>query len=214
MAFNYSPKTSTNGLVLYLDAANANSYVSGNTQWNDLSKTQDNCSLVNGPTYSSLNGGAIVFDGTNDYGILSSTLDIGTVGSWSLWLNAVAFGGVIIGSNIANYYMIYYVGGVFYINYGSALGSISGTTLSVGTWYNITITRNGNTHEIFVNGLSIGTVSIATANTSKFSILADERSTSPYPFRGKFASFSVYNRVLTTTEVLNNFNTTKTRFGL
>ena len=58
MAFNYSPKIVTNGLVLCLDAANPKSYVSGSTKWNDLSKNYLNGTLTNGPTFNSANGGS------------------------------------------------------------------------------------------------------------------------------------------------------------
>jgi hypothetical protein len=203
------------GLVLNLDAAKTDSYPKIGTAWNDISGNRNNSTLTNGPTFDSKNGGSIVLDGVNDYGILNSTLDIGIVGSWSIWLNATTFGGVIIGSNIPNYYMLYYDSSIFYINYGGALGSRSSSPLSVGIWYNIAVTRNGNTHQIFLNGSPVGgTLSITTANTSKFSIIGDERIPSVYPFRGKIASLSVYNRVLTTTEITQNYNALKGRFGL
>jgi hypothetical protein len=67
MAFSYSPKIVTDGLVLYLDAANSYSYVSGSTSWNDISRGGNNGTLVNGPTFNSGSGGSIVFDGVNDY---------------------------------------------------------------------------------------------------------------------------------------------------
>ena len=67
MAFNRGPKIVTDGLVLALDAASRNSYVSGSTTWTDLSGNNNTGTLVNGPTFSSDNGGSIVFDGTNDY---------------------------------------------------------------------------------------------------------------------------------------------------
>ena len=67
MAFNYSPKIVTDGLVLYLDAANSKSYVSGSTTWSDVSGNGNNGTLVNGPGYSSANNGSIVFDGVDDY---------------------------------------------------------------------------------------------------------------------------------------------------
>lgn len=74
MAFNYSPKVVTDGLILYLDAANPNSYVSGSTTWNDISRARNNGTLVNGPTFNPANGGSIVFDGVDDYvNILDST---------------------------------------------------------------------------------------------------------------------------------------------
>ena len=66
MAFRYSPKIITDGLVLFLDAANPKSFVSGSTTWNDLTTNFNNGTLVNDPTYSLTNSGNIVFDGTDD----------------------------------------------------------------------------------------------------------------------------------------------------
>lgn len=56
-----------NGLVLCLDAGNTKSYPGSGTTWTDLSGRGNTGTLTNGPTYSSANGGSIVFDGTNDY---------------------------------------------------------------------------------------------------------------------------------------------------
>jgi hypothetical protein len=63
MAFNYSPKIIQDGLVLYLDAANTKSYPTTGTTWTDLSRSGNNGTLINGPTFNSGNGGSIVFDG-------------------------------------------------------------------------------------------------------------------------------------------------------
>jgi hypothetical protein len=54
------------GLVLELDAGNTNSYPGSGTAWTDLSGNNYNGTLTNGPTFNSANGGGIVFDGTND----------------------------------------------------------------------------------------------------------------------------------------------------
>ena len=67
MAFSYSPKIVTDGLVLYLDAANNRSYPGSGTTWTDLSRGGNNGTLTNGPTFNGANGGSIVFDGTNDF---------------------------------------------------------------------------------------------------------------------------------------------------
>ena len=74
MAFNYSPNIITDGLVLYLDAANTKSYPGSGTTWRDLSKSQLNGTLTNGPTFNSSNGGSIVFDGVDDYVNLGNVL--------------------------------------------------------------------------------------------------------------------------------------------
>ena len=63
MAFRYSPKIVTDGLVLYYDGANPQCYVSGDTTSNDLSITQSNGILTNGVTYDTDNNGSWVFDG-------------------------------------------------------------------------------------------------------------------------------------------------------
>ena len=57
----------TDNMVVYLDAGNNSSYSGSGTSWNDISGNSNNFTLTNGPTYSSSDGGAIVFDGTNDF---------------------------------------------------------------------------------------------------------------------------------------------------
>jgi hypothetical protein len=84
MAFNHGwrgPNIVRDGLVLYLDAGSPNSYQGSGTTWKDISKVnQNNGTLVNGPTFSSANGGSIVFDGVDDYVSepYTSLLDLGT----------------------------------------------------------------------------------------------------------------------------------------
>ena len=67
MAFSFSPRIVTDGLVLYLDAANQRSYPGSGTTWSDISRGGNNGTLVNGPTFDPGNGGSIVFDGVDDY---------------------------------------------------------------------------------------------------------------------------------------------------
>jgi hypothetical protein len=57
MSLNYSPRIVTDGLVLYLDAANTKSYFGSGASWNDLSRSRINSDLINGPTFNNDNGG-------------------------------------------------------------------------------------------------------------------------------------------------------------
>ena len=66
MTTSYSPLIVTDGLVMYLDAANPKSYPGTGTTWTDISRNNNNGTLTNGPTFSSANLGSIVFDGSND----------------------------------------------------------------------------------------------------------------------------------------------------
>ena len=67
MSFRYSPSIVTDDLVLYLDAANTRSYISGSTSWNDLTIINNVGTLINGASFNTLNNGSIEFDGTNQW---------------------------------------------------------------------------------------------------------------------------------------------------
>ena len=67
MALVHSPNIVTDGIVLYLDAANPKSYPGSGTNWHDLTKNNSTFELENGPTHTTNNSGSFSFDGTNDY---------------------------------------------------------------------------------------------------------------------------------------------------
>ena len=75
----------TTGLQLYLDAGNASSYSGSGTAWNDLSGNSRNGTLTNGPTYSSADGGSIVFDGADDFVQCSGSLTV-TAATFVTWI--------------------------------------------------------------------------------------------------------------------------------
>jgi len=85
MAIHRGPKIITNGLILCLDAASTKSYPGSGTTWFDRSGNGNNGVLTNGPTFSSTNGGSIVFDGTNDYVQVAGSVTIST-GTFIAWV--------------------------------------------------------------------------------------------------------------------------------
>jgi hypothetical protein len=92
MGFNYSPKIVTDGLVLYLDAANSKSYPGSGTTWGDLSRSQNNGALVNGPTFSSANNGILTFNGSNQSANMSAAAGTFGTGDFtiSFWWKSTA----------------------------------------------------------------------------------------------------------------------------
>lgn len=218
--YKTAPPIVTSGLVLHLDAGNPKSYTSGSTVWNDLSGLNNSGSLVNGPTFSSINQGTIVFDGTNDY-VIHPTLDLGTTCSWNVWINytrasvgSEAF--VVLGSNSPDRYTFYYdfQGRRFYVYYGSgALNSLTYNDISANTWYNVTHVRNGSTITIYVNGNPIGTITSSAVLSSIFALIGAERSAPFFVTAARIANVSYYNRILTPAEVAQNYNALKSRFG-
>jgi hypothetical protein len=242
MAFNYSPKVITDGLVLYLDAANTRSYPGSGTAWNDLSRSGNNGTLVNGPTFNSANLGSIVFDGTNDYvdcGNMSSLILSNNQFTANYW---VRMAGSNRGDlfNIKNFntpqddigffidssnklYAYFNVQGVVTNNgVGSGYASISTTTFLRNTIYNITFGKDAS-QKIFmyVNGVLDNntystTTNTATVATTPFWIASNKTgaTTPTLGWNGNVYNTQIYNRALSSTEILQNYNATKTRFGL
>ena len=222
MAFNYSPKIVTNGLVLYLDAANSNSYASGSITWADLSRSNINATLTNGPTFNSSNGGSIVFDGVDDNAPTAFNTALGdfTVCCWFKPTDS---------TNPAYTRMIdkNYQNGFWLGKNASVANSWGGgireaslpfgifLTLPDGQWNFLTSIRSSSTHTLYGNGITntiSNTVPSTTLDTTSL-LIAQYVGGTGYNYKGNIASLQIYNRALTTTEVLQNYNTTKTRFG-
>jgi hypothetical protein len=236
MAFNYSPKIVTDGLVLYLDAANQYSYVSGSTSWNDISRGGNNGTLTNGPTYSSANGGSIVFDGTNDYVTIpyQLSLRLSSQGTLNVWcypttLSQGQFAGLIgmttSGTSGGQSYLIHWRK---FNNTIQAAIQNNGTYNIIETplptsiaWYNFTFTWNGSFLNLYQNGISVATPIAQTINAQALTAGVDvggrmfqgDGGNQGY-FTGYIPNTQIYNRALSATEVLQNYNATKTRFGL
>ena len=233
MAFNYSPKVVTDGLVLYLDAANTKSYPGSGITWTDLSRS-GNSSELKGPTFNSGNGGSIVFDGTNDYVEIQNQIqfdqtDPFTLSSWVKSLNG-------INELIINNENILYTGYRLNINVNANIeiglrNSISDdiaietlNRIYANTWYHIVGTYDGTRNvsgmKIYINGVEEDTNTIS--NTLTSSTLSNQQtllgirrlSSPPDPLRGNIANVQIYNRALSTTEIQQNYNATRTRFGL
>jgi hypothetical protein len=222
MAFNYSPKIVTNGLVLYLDAANRYSYVSGSTSWNDISRGGNNGTLVNGPTYNSANGGSIVFDGVDDYVNTSITTAFNnfTVCTWFKQVGSIIGYQRLIDKNFQNGFWVGRNASTAN-SWGGGIQDSSAPfgrfiTLADTQWHYIVSKREGTTHTIYGDGITntiSGTVS-STALSSNNIFIGKSDQVGLDLMNGNIASVQIYNRALSATEVLQNYNSTKTRFGL
>jgi len=177
MSYNNGPKIVTNGLVLYLDAANSRSFTSGSTVWRDLSRNDNSGSLINGPVYSSNNNGYITCDGTNDYievtGKNNMVFGSGSfsVEYWFRKLSATTGGfydniwgpnmwntGASPGTN--NWSLAIGNGSTgtgenlqISIEASSTAYTITTTqTISLNLWYQLTGIRSGNLLQLYLNG--------------------------------------------------------------
>jgi hypothetical protein len=206
----------TTGLILYLDAATKASYPGSGTAWTDVTYNGNNGVLTNGPTYDAADGGSILFDGVDDFVSLTNVNLSRASGQdfvWNVWIKtpAVLSGYKMILSTNANYYYLslfdnqiaFDVRGIPLNRYG---------TLSPNTWYNITIVRDTNVDYIYLNGSSIGTRSNNGGYSGTMAIGRWAFNNTLY-YNSNISVVSIYNAKLTATEVLQNFDTLKSRYG-
>jgi hypothetical protein len=213
----------TSGLTFYVDAGNYDSY-SGGTTWYDLIGT-NNGILTNGPVYDS---GSIVFDGSNDRVIVGSTNAVyGNEQTWDFWVNRISSTNAfnMFGGRLLPYFGFRSGNNIHFsnrINGSQRDVYTSSSNFTNNTWYNFTFSTeyNGTSTimKIYVNGVfnNSGTFTGAQSNSDAYRFtIGDGRNTATwYPFNGSVPIVKVYDRELSSTEVLQNYNAQKHRFGL
>lgn len=216
----------TSGLTLNLDAGNISSYPGTGTTWSDLSTYGNNGTLVNGVAYSSSNNGILVFDGVNDYVSVNDNASIrfGTGGySINIWVNPSLFSGskVLIqkGSALGGWQIYFDSSGFLHFTQQFVI-DIATIQFSTNQWKNIVFTSNGGSDRniyMYVNGTLSGTYTCnADQNynsTSTLTIGADGVGGN-YFLNGAIPNVLLYNRKIDSTDITQNYNALKTRYGL
>jgi hypothetical protein len=216
----------TQGLVLDLDAAIQGSYPKTGTLWTDISGNNNNGTLTNGPAYTGSDYGAIVFDGVDDY-VLGGNI----TGYFTNQVYASAFYKL---TSAGNYPMVLTLGIAgssegFSLRHSSVSGDIqlvlsttSTTTLSptggtsvigqiiqVGLWY------DGTTWKVYKNGVETnsanktGNIQFGSAPLLRLGARSDG-----FYFPGNIYNVQIYNRALSATEITQNFNALRGRYGI
>jgi len=211
MARLNGPKIVTNGLVLYLDAANVRSSPGNGTVWTDLSKNGNNGTLVNGPTFDANNGGSIVFDGTNDYVSTAKVIPNLTTFTFSLWYRGTG-GGYLSG---IFYNTMTFLGGA-YMQVHESVRTIG--AYNTGQWTQLAMVATDTQDLGYRQGVLVlsSTASIYRPTYSRVLVIgARGAGGTPTGFSaGKFNNVMLYNRALSAEEIRQNFNATRERFGV
>lgn len=224
---NFGPPIVRNGLTLYLDAANKKSYISGSNSWRDLSGNNYTGTLTNTPAFSNANGGIFTFNGTSQF-VNLTTANIAASGNaartmltWIKNPNAGAQRCIISTGTATN-------GQSFnLVTYGSAKVGVmgyaldfyptTGANITDGNWHFIGAVANGSsTTTTYVDGNldnTSGTLTYSTTGQNNYIGKSSHVGNENY-WNGSIASVLIYNRALSLSEIQQNFNATKTRFGL
>jgi hypothetical protein len=215
--YEYDVPIVTDGLILNLDAGNLLSYAGSGNSWVDVSKNNNTGLLVNGPTYSGSGvTGALVFDGTNDYVTLGKDI-LSTIYTISAWFmlgdQASNRMQIIFDSSYSGILMNKNGGEFYYKNVPSYLLNFS-YSFNFNTWYNITAVNASNKKSIYINGSLVASIFDNSSYEPVNNFVIGSNSGSVEFLLGKVAEVIAYNRALRSSEIYQNFNAMRSRYGI
>jgi len=222
----------TTGSVLYVDAGIATSYGGSGTTWTDLTTNTNNGTLTNGPTYNTGSGGSILFDGNDDYVSVSNSTslqvaDTFTINAW-IFPNSLSNRFAIFSTrrfNAAGSWQLEVgtgstgSGRIVLTGVGIFIAESVNNVITTNTWSNICFVKPNNATQggiIYVNGVSVslsGTFPYTITNNSDEKLIGCGTNLGSF-FPGRISNICLYNRVLSATEVLQNYQSQRQRFGL
>jgi hypothetical protein len=223
MALAHSPRIVTDGLVLALDAGNTKSYPGSGTAWTDLTGRGNNGTLTDGPTYSSADGGSIVFDGSNDYVQCTGSLTV-TAATFVTWIkrngNQGTYDGILFsrGTNITG--MAYYTSNQLGYTWNNALNTYtwsSGLTVPDLTWCMIAVSVTSTAATAYLcqtSGITSATNIVNHSSSVLNDIKLAQDDFGGRFFNGNISIAMIYNKALTADEIRQNFNATRARYGI
>ena len=226
-----APPIVTNGLLLNLDAANPASYSGTGITWNDLSGNNNHGTLAanNSGSLPVFQNGSLYFNGSTSYVSIVSSV-IPNTSSWTLstWVKSPSggFAEMINTRNTTNYagFLLTSRGDGIRVQLNNPgvqqFEPNSSSRIMDNNWHLITITVDVSINQMkwYVDNNLANTISFSggtLAGQGNFCIGWDYAwSGGAEYFRGNIATVSVYNSVLSSSDVTTNFNALRSRFGL
>lgn len=218
----------TDGLVLNLDAGNTLSYPGTGIDWFDLTSNNNNGVLINGVSYLTENGGVMSFDSINDY--VNFPNNNQNYSTSELTIEAFVkpfdgygqFGRVLIGqgSNCtqASVYVLWGRASNRFELFAGDNTILRTNVLPENEWYHVVVIRNNNGSKIYINGVlnnSSTNSGFGNGNSTTLGIGEGLNCQVVSNWHGNIGLVRMYlNKSLTDSEVLQNYNATKGRFGL
>lgn len=218
MAITRGPSIVRDGLVLCLDAKDPNSYSGSGSTWYDLTTTSNNASLTS-VNYDS-NGYFDFPASTGSQVRLGSTITLSSAMTFEMMCNPDDL--TIDGSGYRSLFSAGTGYRIFVSNSGQIFARIGGTNVSIsansavttsGGWFSIVVTWTGSFYACYINNSSSGSGASNTGYISNFEYIGNYGSNNGR-FDGQIAYLRLYDRVLSSNELTENYNAQKSRFGL
>jgi hypothetical protein len=197
-----------------------NPYYFGNTVWKDVSGNNYNGTFgpsTQTPVFDGGNKGSILFDGSNDFVEITTSLGILNQYTIMFWARRDAESKMPVAARTnTNFY--WFGDNSWYYTHGGVAGEYyysKPTSIPVGTWGCYCVVYNGSNVSIYRQAIYQGQQSTTgAANWTTGMIIGYWAGGSTYAWQGPISTVMMYNRALSASEVSQNFQATKTRFGL
>jgi hypothetical protein len=213
----------TNGLVLNLDAGFTPSYPRSGTTWVDLSYSSNTVTLINGTTFSSDKGGNIVFDGVNDYVNVLNNINPSNITLEFFYRTFTSASYEYLVSNardccgVYKGYELRVVNGVpRFTIWNSTDSTVVGSLITFGQIQHVSATYNGTQTKIYQNGALVNTTNttLGIGNPPSYNLAIGGMGLRPdtYNLNGNIYLARIYNRELSSSEILQNYQKQFTRY--
>ena len=226
MACHAGPNIVEDNLVLSLDAGNPKSYPGSGTAWTDLSGNSNTGTLTNGPTYSSADGGYLNFDGTNDYVDVSGPIPV-SAATFLAWVRLDGdqsnYTGVIFSRSSAspasgmNFYSTSEQIAYHWNNASNTYNWQSGLIVPTQEWCMMVVTVTSSSATAYLcrsSGITSATNTVSHSSITLSAINVGRDNSHGRDLEGRMSVAMIYNRALTASEVSQNYNALKRRYGL
>jgi hypothetical protein len=224
MSLGHGSSIVRDGLVLHLDAANVKSYPGTGTIWSDLSGLGNNGTLVNGVGYSISNNGSMVFDGIDDYvslgdnSTLNNSLNDSTNWTIAYWCNPLNNGRILDRGNLGadpTGSLELNVTNIVRNNTSGGSSSLSTNITNTG-WNFVSLTRSSS---LLVSWYLNGTFSNSSQLTESYGgsgiwKIGRRSANLDAIYSGNVSAMFIYSRVLSATEITQNFESLRGRYGI
>jgi len=226
MSLSHSPSIVTNGLTLYLDAANIKSYPGTGTAWNDLSSNNKNATLTNSPAYTSSGAGSYFtfLSASNQYATISGSQTL-TQATFIVWIYRSGiqpfYAGILFSRSTATSGLGFRDTtnqiGYTWNDAGNTYNWASGLVVPDSTWCMcaISISSTSATAYLYQNsGITSSINSVAHSSSTLDSLNLARDSLNVRYFNGRIGNAMLYDRALSQTEISQNFDAQRGRYGL
>ena len=223
-------------LVIHVDAGISSSYSGSGSTWYDLTGNGYHFTLQNSPTYNS--AGYFTFNGSNQWARANVDNIIRSHAAWTFnsWFyystsTSGADFSLMTQPNYSDtndgYWQHFNISGSWLWRTEDAVngekgGTVAATPFATGNWYFLTTIVKNNSLIYYINGAYYTAITPGgfawsqlrtDSSTAYLDIGLGYAGSSNYYFNGIVSQFTVYNKELSASEILQNYNWSRLRYG-